>query len=60
MTVVEEVQQRAKPDYTSYLGRGKLEEIVEDMKRTKSGLLIIGNILKPRQIYHINERLRKD
>ncbi|USN55640.1 MAG: hypothetical protein H6765_03470 [Candidatus Peribacteria bacterium] len=34
MTVVQIIQQRAKPDYTSYLGKGKLEEIVAGMKAT--------------------------
>lgn len=60
MTVVQIIQQRAKPDYTSYLGKGKLEEIVAGMKATWAGLLIIWNILKARQIYHINELLRKE
>lgn len=32
--------------------------IVEDMIATNADLLIVGNILKPAQIYNINETLR--
>jgi 50S ribosomal subunit-associated GTPase HflX len=35
-----------------------LEEIIEEMIRVDANLLIIGNSLKPSQIYQINEQLR--
>lgn len=60
LTVVEVVQQRAKPDYKTYLGSGKIEETVDLMKRIGAEILILGNILKPQQIYNVSERLRKD
>lgn len=60
LTVTEIIQQRAVPDYTYYIGSGKLEEIRQLMLQTGAKILIVGNILKPRQIYNITEYLRKD
>lgn len=60
LTITEIIQQRAVPDYTYYIGKGKLEEIRELMLATWAQVLILGNILKPRQIYSLSEYLRKD
>jgi GTP-binding protein HflX len=57
--VVKTFQKRDIPDYTTYLGKGKLEEVMTDMERLGATVLIIGNVLKPSQIYQLNERLRK-
>lgn len=48
------------PDYRLYIGSGKLEEIKDEMKAIGANLLVIGNILKPSQVYNIGEILRKD
>ncbi len=58
MTVVQVVQQRVRPDYRTYLGSGKVIEIIEQMKESGAELLIVGNILKPQQIYNLSEQLR--
>ncbi len=60
LTVAEVVQQRAAPDYQYYIGKGKLEEIKVMMRELGAQILIIGNIMKPSQIYKLNESLRKD
>lgn len=60
LTVAEIVQQRAKPDYRYYIGKWKLEEIRTMMVERWATILIIGNIMKPSQIYQVNEYLRKD
>lgn len=52
------VQQRVRPDYRTYLGSGKVIEIIEQMKESGAELLIVGNILKPQQIYNLSEQLR--
>lgn len=57
-SVVKIVQQRAMPDYKTYLWSGKLEEIKNIMLEQEVPLLIIGNMLKPQQIYSVNEYLR--
>ncbi|HMS90658.1 MAG TPA: GTPase HflX, partial [Candidatus Absconditabacterales bacterium] len=58
LVVLKKFQKKDQPDYHTYIGKGKLEEIMADMMRLDSNLLIIGNVLKPSQIYHINELLR--
>lgn len=60
LTVVEIVQQRSVPDYKTYIGKGKLEETKDLMQRIGAKILILGNILKPSQIYNVSEYLRKD
>lgn len=59
LSIVKAVQQRIKPDYKTYIWPWKLEEIIEWMKESWAELLIFGNILKPAQIYTLNEILRK-
>ena len=51
------IQNKTIPDYNTFIGEGRLDEIVEDMKRDGANILILGNILKPQQIYKINEKL---
>lgn len=59
ITVVKRVQKRDSPDYATYVGTGKLEELIAIGEDLGAELLVIGNILKPAQIYHVNEELRK-
>lgn len=58
LTIVEIVQQRAKPDYQFFVWKGKLEEIAVQMQAQWATLLIVDNILKPQQIYKLNEFLK--
>jgi GTP-binding protein HflX len=58
LVVLQRYQKLDQPDYQTYVGKGKLEEIMEDMKRLGANILIVGNVLKPSQIYHLNEILR--
>ena len=58
LVIVKTLQKRQSPDYKTFVGRGKLEEILEDMIITESDLLLVGNILKPAQIFSINEFIR--
>lgn len=59
LVIVKTIQRKDNPDYRTYVGEGKLDMIIEDMRASQSELLIVWNILKPSQIYHINEKLRK-
>ncbi|RKW23761.1 GTPase HflX [Candidatus Gracilibacteria bacterium] len=59
IVILEHIQKKAHPDYDTYIGGGKLDEIISEMQLKGANLLIIGNILKPSQIYKINEKLRK-
>ena len=58
LVVLQKYQKLDQPDYQTYIGKGKLEEIMEDMKRLDANILIVGNVLKPSQIYHLNGILR--
>ena len=58
VVVLQKYQKKDQPDLRTYVWKGKLEEIVEDMLRLEANLLVIWNALKPAQIYAINEKLR--
>lgn len=58
VVILQEYQKKDLPDHKTYIGKGKLEGIINDMIRMDANLLIIGNALKPSQIYQINEQLR--
>ncbi len=57
------IQKKGMPDYKTYLGSGKLNEILEQNKlaekKNKANLLILNNILKPQQIYNLGEICKK-
>ena len=59
LSVVEVVQQRDTPDYKTYLWSWKFQETIALMKEHDAWILVLWNILKPKQIYAINEELRK-
>lgn len=40
VVIVEHIQKRGTPDYTTYIGSGKLDEIMEQMKEYGANLLI--------------------
>ena len=48
-TVGEVLQRRSEPDPDRYLGRGKLEEVKEDIKRAGANLVACDDELAPRQ-----------
>ncbi len=58
VAVVRTVQRRAKPDNRTYIGSGKVEEIVAEGKLLGADLLIINEVLKPQQIFNLEELLR--
>lgn len=58
VVILKTYQKKDQPDNRTYVGKGKLEEIIADMQRLGANLLIIGNILKPRQVYELSEMLR--
>lgn len=58
--VIEKViQKRSLPDYETYIGKGKVNEIKEHAEERGANLIIINNILKPRQIFNLQEKLDK-
>lgn len=59
VVILEHIQKKSHPDYDTYIWAWKLEEIMAEMELKWANLLILWNILKPSQIYKINEKLRK-
>lgn len=57
VVIVDQIQKRGRPDYNTFLWSGKLDEIIFAMREAWAQLLVIGNILKPHQMYEINKRL---
>jgi len=58
VVILEHIQKRWIPDYKTYIGSGKMDEMIDEMKLKDCNLLILWNILKPSQIYNINEKLK--
>jgi len=59
VVILEHIQKRALPDYNTYIWGGKLDEIIHEMHQQWANLLVIWNILKPHQMYNLNEELKK-
>ncbi len=59
ITIVQEVQKRDTPEYRTYVGTGKLDEVIAQGEELGAELIVIGNIMKSSQIYQVNEILRK-
>lgn len=59
LVVVKKVQRRGMPDYSTFVGAGKIKEIIDDGKALGAKLVIVNNILKPGQVYRLGEALRK-
>lgn len=56
VSVVRSMQKRAKPDYKTYVGTGKVEEVLDEHNGAENlDVIILNNILKPRQIYNLEE-----
>ena len=53
------IQRRDSLDYETYMGAGKLQEVIEVAQELHADILIIGNLLKPAQIYNIETRIRE-
>jgi len=60
LVVDKSYQKKSRPDYRTYLGSGKLEEIHQQMLTQWVDLLIIGNQLKPGQLFHIIRMMESD
>ncbi len=58
VVIVKKIQKRWKPDYKTFIGWWKLEEVKQVMSTSWADVLILWNILKPYQIYNLNEELK--
>ncbi len=58
LVILKHIQKRSLPDYNTYIWSWKLDEIISEMNESWAKVLIIWNILKPHQVYNINEKLK--
>ncbi|MEK9157501.1 MAG: GTPase HflX [Patescibacteria group bacterium] len=58
IAVVQTIQRKAVPDHRTFLGKGKVEEIVQKAKGWGATVLILNAVLKPQQIFNLEEALR--
>jgi GTP-binding protein HflX len=59
VVIVKHIQNKSTPDYNTFIGEWRLEEIMVEMKEKDANILILWNALKPRQIYTLNEKLKE-
>ena len=57
--IVRKIQKKQVPDYQTYIGKGKVEEILEDAAEAKAKYVIINNLLKPQQLFNLEEKFEK-
>ena len=60
VVVIQTIQKRDTPDYENYIGKGKIDEIIELAQSHQPDILVINNLLKPRQIFNVQEKFRKE
>ncbi len=58
VVIVKHIQNKSVPDYNTFIWEWRLDDIIEEMQEKDSNILILGNILKPSQIYKVNEKLK--
>ncbi len=59
VVVVSTHQKRSTPNYQTYIGSGKLDELIALAEEQSIHVLIVNNLLKPKQLYALEERFRK-
>lgn len=57
--IIKKIQRRQMPDYKTYIGKGKVEEIVNDALELKADYVMVNNILKPQQLYNLEHKFEK-
>ncbi len=58
IVLIKKTQKKLIPSYQTYIGSGKVEELLEEAKELKANIIIINNELKPQQTYNLSEKFR--
>lgn len=51
------IQHRTKPDKDTFIGSGKVQELIEMVTNKKINIIILNAIVKPTQLFHLTEQL---
>ena len=57
--LIKKIQKKLIPAYKTYIGEGKIDELLEAGKEAGANILIVNNELKPQQTYNLEEIFRK-
>ena len=57
--VIRKIQKKQSPNYKTYIGKGKVDEILEIALREKVDYIVINNLLKPEQLYNLESLFEK-
>ncbi len=64
VAIIKVIQKKGMPDYRTYVGSGKVKEVLDENKirdkKDRANLLIINNLLKPSQIFNLGEICTKE
>jgi|WetSurMetagenome_2_1015567.scaffolds.fasta_scaffold69920_1 GTPase len=60
VVLVKIVQKKLIPAYKTFIGSGKIEELIAEGKALGANILIVNNELKPHQTYNLGEIFRKE
>jgi len=58
--IVRKIQKKQIPNYKTYIGKGKVQELLEDAKGLGAKFVIVNNLLKPQQLYNLEQVFEKD
>ena len=57
--IIRKIQKRQMPDYKTYVGSGKVQEVLDEALDKKANFVIVNNMLKPQQMYNLKEVFEK-
>ena len=57
--IIRKIQKKQMPDYATYIGKGKVGEILDEAIEKKADYIVVNNILRPQQIYNLETRFEK-
>lgn len=58
VVLIKKIQKKLTPHYSTYIGSGKIDEIIAENKELQANIVIINNELKPQQTYNLGEKFR--
>ena len=56
--LIKKIQKKIIPNYKTFVGSGKVAELVAEGKEAGANILIVNNELKPHQTYNLSEMFR--
>lgn len=57
--IVRKIQRKQVPDYQTYIGKGKVEELLRDALELDASFIIVNNLLKPQQLFNLEQIFEK-